>query len=122
VAFLSAERWPLDRRAPKDADAWPVVPNLAVEIVSPSNSMNETMERVEDYFAAGSRRVWVLLPERGKLHDYSGPTAPRVLSRGDRIDGGDLLPGFRLALGALLEGTVGTARRLSRRSRHLPLR
>jgi Uma2 family endonuclease len=98
VAYISAARWPLDRRAPRGVEAWPVVPDLVVEIVSPTNTMNEIMERVEEYFTAGSRRVWVVLPDTMKVYDYSSPNTPHVLAVGGVIEGGELLPGFRLPL------------------------
>jgi Uma2 family endonuclease len=97
AAFVSANRWPLDRRAPHEA-AWAVVPDLAVEIVSPSNSMTEVLTKVREYFTAGVRRVWVIYPDQALVYDYASPTSISVRTAADDLDGGELVPGFRLGL------------------------
>lgn len=103
VAFISAERWPLGTRAPKGVDAWPVIPDLAVEIVSPSNTSSGVLTKIEEYFAAGVKRVWVLHSDQSKVYDYQSPTTLRVLAAGDELDCADLFPGFRVSLRRLFE-------------------
>ena len=61
AAFVSAARWPMDREIPVN-DPWDVVPDLAIEVVSPSNSAQEVIDKLGDYFAAGVRR------ERNRRH------------------------------------------------------
>lgn len=100
VAFVSASSCPLHLRAPKVA-AWAVVPELAVEIVSPTNPATEILAKVEEYFLAGSRAVWVVYPELAKLYAYDSPTSVRVLAPGDDLDGGAILPGFRVPVADL---------------------
>ena len=100
VAFVSYERWPRDRPLPP-GNAWDVVPDLAVEVISESNLANEIPGRVGEYFRAGVRRVWVVFPEFGLVYDYADPKGITVLDRADALDGGDILPGFRLALKGL---------------------
>ena len=80
-----------------------VVPDLAIEIVSPSNSAEEIMIRLDEYFRAGTRLVWVVYPGTSKVYAYDSPTAVRILQAGDDLDGGAVLPGFRLPLAALFE-------------------
>jgi Uma2 family endonuclease len=99
AAFVSAERWPLRRRAPKAA-AWKIAPDLAIEVVSPSNTVLEMAAKIADYFAAGVRRVWVVVPEPQQVHDYASPTSVTILTRADRLDGGEVLPGFGVDLAA----------------------
>src|SRR5207244_2037726 len=104
VAFVSDERWPRARRVPDDA-AWDVVPDLAIEVVSPSNIANEVVAKVGEYFRAGVQRVWVVYPKQPLVYVYESPTAAiRVLRVGDELDGAPLLPGFRLPLATLFEG------------------
>ncbi|HEY2159397.1 MAG TPA: Uma2 family endonuclease [Isosphaeraceae bacterium] len=103
VAFVSRERWPLERRAPR-RDAWDVVPDLMIEVVSPSNSASEVVEKIEDYFRAGARLVWIVYPVQGVVHVFETPETAHVLRRNDALDGGDVLPGFRLPLATLFEG------------------
>jgi Uma2 family endonuclease len=103
VAFVSRERWPLERRAPR-RDAWDVVPDLMIEVVSPSNLASEVVEKIEDYFRAGARLVWIVYPVQGVVHVFETPETAHVLRRNDALGGGDVLPGFRLPLATLFEG------------------
>lgn len=100
VAFVSHGRWPIDRRAPKAA-AWEVVPDLAIEIISPTNRGYDDAIKLEEYFRAGTRLVWVVYPPTSKVYVYDSPTSVRILARGDDLDGGAVLPGFRLSLATL---------------------
>lgn len=106
VAFVSAERWPPDRPAPR-TNAWAVIPDLAVEIVSASNTATEVLGKIEEYFTAGVRRVWAVYPDQRKVYDYDAPTAVRVLTPADVLDGGVILPGFRLPLADLFAEADG---------------
>ena len=56
------------------------------------------LEKIGDYFRAGVRRVWVILPTQQKIYDYESDTRVQVLGPDDSIDGGDIVPGFRLLL------------------------
>jgi Uma2 family endonuclease len=102
VALVSFDRWARDRRIPQTR-SWAVVPDLAVEIVNPSNTADEVAEKLEEYFKVGVRLVWVVYPRQLKVYAYSSPTELRVLALGDELDGGDVLPGFHLALSSLFE-------------------
>jgi Uma2 family endonuclease len=101
VAFVSYAHWP--DRTPPDTEAWNVVPDLAVEIVSPSNLAKEIDTKITDYFAAGVKLVWVVYPTSGRVYVHSSPKHVRVLGRDEELDGGDVLPGFRLPIAALYE-------------------
>lgn len=103
VAFISDARWPRNRRAPEDA-AWDVIPDLAIEVVSPTNTAGEVVARVREYFQAGVRRIWVVYPSERLVYVHETSRAISVLHVGDELDGGDLLPGFRLPLATLFEG------------------
>jgi Uma2 family endonuclease len=102
LAFVSFQSWPRSRRVPSAA-AWEVVPNLAIEVISPTNFANDTLEKIEDYFLSGVERVWVVYPTVAKLYDYDSPSSVRILTRDQTVDGGTLLPGFRLTLSELFE-------------------
>jgi Uma2 family endonuclease len=102
LAFVSERRWPLRRRIPQ-TEAWDVVPDLTVEVVSESNSANSVVIKLEEYFRAGTQKVWVVYPVVSKVYVYDSPTAVRILQLGDDLDGEDLLPGFRVALSTLFE-------------------
>lgn len=102
VAFVSYERWPKDRTLTSDS-AWVVVPDLAVEVVSPSKTFPEVLAKVREYCEFGCRAVWVVVPSEEKVYVYRSPTEVRILSATDVIQDEALLPGFRLSVAELFE-------------------
>ena len=102
VAFVSHARWPFHRRVP-DLPVWDMVPDLAIEVISQSNSAFEVQDKIHDYFEAGVRQVWVVYPKQAEVYVYSSPKQVQILGIGQDLDGGDLLPGFRLAVANLFE-------------------
>jgi len=102
VAFVSHARWPCNRRVP-DGPVWNMVPDLAIEVVSPSNLASAVLRKMHDYFKAGVVCVWVIYPEQAEIYVYSTPQQVQVVGIGQELDGGDLLPGFRLPVAVLFE-------------------
>ncbi len=102
IAFVSYERWPRERKVNSD-NGWDVIPDLAIEVISPSNTADEVISKVREYFQAGVRRVWVVYPSERQVYVYSSPTKNSILGEGDDLDGEEILPGFRLALAELFE-------------------
>lgn len=100
VAFVLAEKWPLDRAIPKSGD-WDLVPDLAVEVVSPNDLFQDVIAKMKEYFRFGVRQVWMVVPEQKEVQIYDSPTAVRILTEADELDGGTLLPGFRLPVAAI---------------------
>jgi Uma2 family endonuclease len=84
------------RMAPADLPEGFIVgaPDLAVEVVSPSDSASEVQQKVDDYFRAGSQQVWVVYPDQRSVAVYRSAGEMRYLTAGDVLDGGALLPGF----------------------------
>jgi Uma2 family endonuclease len=103
VAFVSYERWPAARPVPS-TDAWEVVPDLAIEVISPTNLADEVLRKVSEYFRTGVRLVWVVYTEEQLVYVYSSPTGVRIIDGTGELDGADVVPGFRLALTDLLNG------------------
>jgi Uma2 family endonuclease len=101
VAFISYARWAVDRPVPP-SDPWPVVPDLAVEVVSPTDILDKLLKKVEAYLRAGVREVWVISPVARRVLVFPAAGNARILSVGDHLDGGEILPGFRLPLEQLL--------------------
>ncbi len=95
VSFVSYNRWAADRPVP-DTDPWPVVPDLAVEVISPNDFYREVQAKVREYFQAGVRLVWVVEPSERQVTVYISATKPLILNESDVLDGGDVLPGFQL--------------------------
>lgn len=99
VAFVSRERC-RQSPLPKEGD-WDVVPDLAVEVVSPTNDATELEEKLVEYFRFGVRQVWVLHPEHRRLYVHESLRKVSVLNEDDSISGGELLPGLSLPLAEL---------------------
>jgi Uma2 family endonuclease len=78
-------------------------PDLAIEILSPSNRPYQVRAKVADYLAAGCRLVWVVNPERRSVTTYRAILAPRVLLADDELDGEDVLPGLRTSVRSIFE-------------------
>jgi Uma2 family endonuclease len=102
LAFVSAAHWPFGKRVPK-GEAWDIVPDLAVEVVSPSNGAAEIAEKIRDYFQTGTQRVWVVYPGTRQVYDYKSVSNVHILIEPAELDGGDLLPGFHIPLSRLFE-------------------
>ena len=93
VSFVRAERLTPDL----DEDKFlPFPPDLAVEIVSPSDRARDVHDKVIDYLDAGVPLMWVIHPQRRTVTVYTSNRTARVLREGDELDGGAVLPGFRL--------------------------
>jgi Uma2 family endonuclease len=100
VAFVSYARWPKYKPIPS-TNAWDVLPDLCVEVVSPNDLGDEIETKIKEYFEAGVRLVWVVYPRQEQFYIYDSPSQVRRLTRTDMLDGGAVLPDFRLPLADL---------------------
>lgn len=97
VSFVRYDRLP-ERRLPEELVAsW--TPNLAVEIISPGNTVREMDEKLKLYFDNGVELVWYADPELHEVRVYRSVSAVQFLGLNDELDGGTVLPGFRLSIG-----------------------
>ena len=96
VAFTSWDRLP-GRRYPTDPIP-EIAPNLAVEVISRSNTPGEMALKRHDYFSAGVKLVWEVSPVPRTIAVYTSVTAMRTLTVTDTLDGGSVLPGFAIAV------------------------
>jgi Uma2 family endonuclease len=78
-------------------------PDLAVEIVSPSDTASALLRKVQQYLASGARTVWVVYPDNAQVHVFEASGQTRVLSREDVLTEPNLLPGFSVPVAALFE-------------------
>jgi Uma2 family endonuclease len=101
AAFVSYERWPRDKPESIRDNAWDVVPDLVIEVVSPSDSAAELIDKIGEYFEAGVRLVWVVYPRPGLVYIHESVEKARVVGRSGVLDGGDVLPGLQLPLNEL---------------------
>jgi len=95
VWFVHAERVP---PAGIPEGFWPGAPDLAVEVLSPSDRFVDVMRKVQEYLRAGAQLVWVIDPKGRSAAVFRPDGVPLLLGEDDLLDGGDLLPGFSLRL------------------------
>nr|BAL53811.1 hypothetical conserved protein [uncultured Planctomycetota bacterium] len=83
------------------------LPQLVVEVVSPTDRPNEVVRKVQQYLRAGIAMVWVVDPEDRTVGVYRGGREPQVLGEGEVLSGEEVLPGFSVAVAELfrLPGT-----------------
>ncbi|MFN3926834.1 MAG: Uma2 family endonuclease [Pseudanabaenaceae cyanobacterium] len=73
-------------------------PDLAIEVLSDGNTVEEIHQKIEEYFASGSRLVWLIHPDERYVLVYHQPEPDKFLRVGDFLDGEDVIPGFSLSL------------------------
>lgn len=95
IAFVRAERIQSAGRVEGYGEG---APDLAVEVLSPGNTKREMAEKVEDYFAAGARLVWIVSPKLKTVTVYRSLTDITTLTEKDTLDGGEVVPGFQIAV------------------------
>ena len=92
VSFLTAER-----AARPSSDDWlEGAPDLAVEVVSPSDTASYVLRKVWQYLRFGSRMVWLVYPDTEEVHVYEGSGGVRILHGDQALEAPGLLPGFSL--------------------------
>jgi Uma2 family endonuclease len=95
VAFISKERLQKFGFKPNTKKFFPEAPDLAVEVLSPSNTRAEIDARLKDFFSSGSKLVWIIDPEEESVEVCHSPTDRKLIGSGGFLEGEDLLPGFR---------------------------
>ena len=100
VAFIRADRIPASG-LPKGF--WEGAPDLAVETISPSDSLEEVEEKVDAYLAAGARAVVVLNPRRKTITTHRSGRNPSVQHVGDILQLDDIVPGFSCPAASVFE-------------------
>lgn len=95
VAFVQAKR-ALPPESPLFDKAWPIAPDLAVEVASPNQYRPEMRAKAMVYLDAGTRMVWVVWPKRRQVDIWltSGEKPAETLGVADTLDGRDVVTGF----------------------------
>ena len=89
-----------------------VAPQLAVEILSESNTVAEIAKKLREYFASGTTLAWVIDPDKRNAKVYTSATKFTALDDAGTLDGGEVVPGFQCSLVALFAaGEQRSARR-----------
>jgi len=100
VAFVSKERVPLVLKPVPDLS-----PDLAVEVLSESNTADEIKQKLREYFQSGTRLAWIVDSQPETAAVYRNPDSPvAVIDSSGRLDGEEVVPGFSVALADLFKG------------------
>lgn len=100
VAFVSTERLPEGRLPVGFIHG---APDLAVEVLSPSDNPLDVQQKVRDYIEAGSRLVWIVAPAPRAVTVYRPDGSARLVREPEPLDGEDVLPTLTIPLGEILE-------------------
>jgi Uma2 family endonuclease len=99
VAFIRSERVPA-----KPLLTYPeFAPDLAVEVLSPSDRAGRTLSKVGDWLDGGARLVWVVDPERRVARVYRSDGTEANLTADDSLEGEDVVPGLSIRLADMLD-------------------
>jgi Uma2 family endonuclease len=98
VAFVSSATI---ERAGVFRGFFPGPPDLAVEVLSPSERPADVHAKIGDYLAAGCRVVWVVDPSRRQVRVHRSLLQPLILEETDTLEGDDVLPGFSVRVAGL---------------------
>ena len=101
VGFISTSRIPPG--GVPETGFWPLAPDLAVEVFSPTDRPDDIQEKVEDYLAAGTRMVWVVYPKTKSITVYRSLRDAKILRRDDTLSGENVLPGFERKVSEIFE-------------------
>ncbi|HVK19352.1 MAG TPA: Uma2 family endonuclease [Fimbriiglobus sp.] len=105
VAFISYDRWPRDLTLSLTGNALDVVPDLAVEVVSPTDLAEDVQEKAREYIRGGVRVAWQIYPRLREVHAFDGSPTIRIFTANDELDGGSVLPGFKVKMVDLFPAT-----------------
>lgn len=93
AAYISKKRQPESSRAAYNPNA----PDLALEVLSPSNAAGDMRIKVANYMLAGTV-VWVVDPDKQRVEVYTPGAVPKILGIDDTLDGGTVLPSLSIAV------------------------
>ena len=91
ASFIAADRLP---EGDLPAGYFEIVPDLAVEVLSPNDRTGEVRDKVDEWIRAGVRLVWVINPAAGTAMVYRPDSDGQELTVGDSLDGAEVIPGF----------------------------
>jgi Uma2 family endonuclease len=99
LAFVRAERL----AGVPDTGWIPFAPDLAIEIISPSESARDIDRKVHQYLGAGTQAVWVVYPDTQSIHVFEPGGVARIVEGGTMLESQGALPGFAIAANTIFE-------------------
>jgi Uma2 family endonuclease len=96
ISYISRDKLP-DGELPDEPIA-DYAPDLAIDVLSKSNTKTEMKRKLRDFFQHGVRLAWLIVPRKQTAEAYSSPEDFQTIGKNQSLDAGDVLPGFRLSL------------------------
>ena len=106
AAFVARERIP---KTGVPRSYWPFAPDLAVEVVSPSDRLGDVRAKIDECLEAGTRLVWLVEPAARVVHVHRPRREAQVVGGGGVLTGADVLPEFRCAVRRLFSWDEGSS-------------
>jgi Uma2 family endonuclease len=106
-AFVTNERFAEGRET---KGYWPGSPDLAIEVLSPSDRPSKVKQKISRWFSFGTRQLWIVDPKHNTVTVYRSPSDTTTFSGSDYLEAPDLLPGFRISLDRIFGPTPGTVK------------
>jgi Uma2 family endonuclease len=103
VSFIAWASLPGGKPPPRSDKVPAVVPDLAIEVLSASNTPGEMARKRDEYFRAGVKLVWEIDPTSRSANVFTGPNAVTPVPTDGTLDGNPILPGFTLSLRDLFD-------------------
>jgi Uma2 family endonuclease len=104
LAFVAAGRFERDGIPRGFLDG---APDLAIEILSPSNTASEMQRKALEYLDAGARLVWIVDPDTATVILYRSRAEVRILGEDEPLDAGEVIPGLESPVSALFRRPPG---------------
>lgn len=101
ISFIAKARLRGLKRPP--ATFFQGAPDLAIEVLAPSNTPAEISARLADFFASGTQVAWIIHPEEQFVEICHSPVRRKILGSGAFLDGEQLLPGFQYPIADLFK-------------------
>ncbi|NER50523.1 MAG: Uma2 family endonuclease [Symploca sp. SIO1A3] len=100
ASWVKLERW--NALTPEEQDRFlPLCPDFVVELMSPSDTLAETREKMEEYMANGARLGWLINRKKRQVEIYRPQQEVEILDNPQTVSGEDILPGFVLDLATI---------------------
>jgi len=100
LAFISPENL---GRLDRQRSIQQFAPDLAIEVTSPSDTLKSLNRKTKQYLKAGTKAVWLVVPEMREVHIHSTDARPRILTADENLEDPTLLPGFAAPVASLFE-------------------
>jgi Uma2 family endonuclease len=99
ISFISSSRLP----SRQESGFFNGAPDLAVEVLSPSDTASEVQQKVQEYLQAGAKLVWIVDPQTKAVTAYEPSGNAHVYRGGEAVPGDPVLPGFSFQPDALFD-------------------